>query len=39
LATLGHKNVRRFDVAMDNVLRMRCIKTIGNLDGNVEQPF
>ena len=31
VTTAGHKNIRRFDVAMDNVSSVRRFKTIGDL--------
>jgi hypothetical protein len=37
LATLGHENVRWFDVAMNDALRMGGVKRVGNLDGKVEE--
>ena len=37
LPAIGHKNVRRLDVAMDDAFRMRRIQRIGDLDGQVEQ--
>jgi hypothetical protein len=36
-ATGSDEDVRRFDVAMDDSLGMRCLEPIENLDGDIEQ--
>jgi hypothetical protein len=38
-ATAGYKNVRRFDVAMDNASFVGSFKAIGNLQSQVEERF
>ena len=34
---IGHEKIRRLDVAMDNALGVRCVQSIGDLDGQREQ--
>src|SRR6202022_4406942 len=39
MATLGDENVRRFDVAVDDALRVSRIEGIGDLEGDLQQPL
>src|SRR5580658_7222870 len=39
MTTLGDKDVRRLDVAVDDSFSMRGIEGIGNLDGKRENQF
>ncbi len=36
VAALGHKDVRGFDVAMDDAFGMSRVKGVGHFDGNVQ---
>src|SRR2546421_13121985 len=36
---LGHEQVCRLDVAVNNSLRMRCIEGIGEFYSRLQQPF
>ena len=38
LAALVDEDVGRFDVAVDDAARVRCIEGIGDLNGEIEQP-
>ena len=37
VSTFGDENVCRLDVAMDDAFRVRSVKAVGNLDGELEQ--
>jgi hypothetical protein len=37
VAPLGHKDVRRFDVPVDDALGVRCVQPVRDLNGDVEQ--
>jgi hypothetical protein len=36
VATLGHKNIRRLDVAMHDPLRVSCIQRVRHFDPDLE---
>ena len=39
MTTLGHEKVRRFNIAMDDLLRVRGIERVGNLDAQRQRGF
>ena len=39
MAALGHKNICRFDVPMDDSFRVRCVESVRYLDAQVKESF